>query len=426
MIPIGGYSLNPGQASTFPWLSQIAGQFTAYECHYGAFQFVSTYGTAIGGPGAVTSGTSTLVSPANAALGSVSMAIQYDTVLPAWVDKQSMLSDTGAVSGRPSENMVCQWNVRESTLPLRKLYVRTGEPAANTDLRMYDFGTLYVSSDGMQIPFNVVDSVPIRQPIKVGELWVDYSFTFYKPFTAPVAPEPTQPTPLSIVAQVDLQYCGWGGGPTGAGAFGPKSSQTVLYPVLEGGGPNTELIAAFNMPTVSNNTITLPAEPGTTIATSRAYRIDIQYTFNASMQIGTQVAWNYNPVPVPPPGDTFDTTHPQVSPWIGDNVQFEMLAPNNAYLKDNGDQSAITYSSWSLSVIVWLNNPELPGTLTAQTDLVNGQWLYAPQYNLTYPGETHAAALADVIMTIGLISNEQAALSGKGVLQSTFKNTLSR
>ena len=380
LYPASGYSLNPGQSNTFPWLSNIAQNFTSYKCHGGNFTFVSTYGNAVGA--------SSSTSPANAALGSVSMAIQYDTVLPPWTTKQAMLADTGSISARPSNNMVCKWNVTKENMPISKLYVRPGEPAANSDLRMYDFGTLYVAVEGMQIPIVEVEGIPVPLPIKIGELWVDYSFTFYKPLITPVADEPPDNAPVVATSYIIIKtgQLGWGGVlgsiAGSVGAFGdlqtPANTQqigpdtAVLYPVLPGGAPDNAQIAALKLPSFTGDTIYVYPEQGASRENQRYYRTVISYKANTPFvnDIGL-VATNYvNPATVPSTPPTVTTSNA----WLLNNVTIANVECNDV----TANAVAASISSWSFTVTYYLTNPSEPGTIAAKYDNYSGNERFPP------------------------------------------------
>jgi len=366
LYPASGYSLNPGQSNTYPWLSNIAQNFTSYKCHGGNFTFVSTYGNAVGA--------SSSTSPANAALGSVSMAIQYDTVLPPWTTKQAMLADTGAISARPSNNMVCKWNVTKENMPISKLYVRPGEPAANSDLRMYDFGTLYVAVEGMQIPIVEVEGLPVPLPIKIGELWVDYSFTFYKPLITPVADEPPDNAPVAatsyLVLETGIGFGGINGAIAGSlGTFGNMQSAnsqqigpdtTVLYPLLPSGSPDTAQIAALKLPSFNGDTIYVYPEQGASRENQRYYRTVISYKAGTPFvnDIGVMATNYVNPTTVPTTPPTVTTS----DAWILNNVSIANVECSD--VAANGVTASM--SSWSFTITYYLTNPSEPGTLSAK------------------------------------------------------------
>jgi len=372
LLPQDGYAINPGNPYTFPWLSTIAGQFTSYKCHAGSFDFVSTYGVAIGGPGAITSGTTTLVSPGNASLGSVSMAVQYDTILPAWKTKTAMLSDTGSTSGRPSENQHIRWQVDKSNLVLDTLYVRTGNVPKNADQRLYDIGTLYLAADGMQIPFYVLDDVPIPIPMKIGELWVNYSFTFYKPMISadpdPI-PDPYVPTAATAYALAEQQYLGWGGTAAIAGSLGTwgpmnvKGTQDLdkgicIYPTDADESPNTEMLTSMAFPTFTNDTITFYSEDGAAQGKQRVYEIETFFAFDTS--IATTLGrgpFNYQS-----PRTLADGTVSTDPIWELNNV----FVANSSVNDVEAAAETAALKRWTWKITCWLIDPSRGGTFTCK------------------------------------------------------------
>lgn len=151
--------INAAQPQTFPWLSQIAQNYTQYEVNGALFEFVSTSGDATG---------------SNTALGTVVMATNYDSVLPAFNNKQQMLNQEFSTDAKPSINCIhpieCASN--QTTIPL--LYTRTGAVPANTDQRLYDLGVFYLATQGNQLDGE-------GNPISLGELWITYDVLLYKP-----------------------------------------------------------------------------------------------------------------------------------------------------------------------------------------------------------------------------------------------------
>jgi len=373
LLPQEGYAINPGNPYTFPWLSTIAGQFTSYKCHAGSFDFVSTYGVAIGGPGAITSGTTTLVSPGKASLGSVSMAVQYDTILPAWKTKTAMLSDTGSTSGRPSENQHIRWQVDKSNLVLDTLYVRTGNVPKNADQRLYDIGTLYLAADGMQIPFYVLDDVPIPIPMKIGELWVNYSFTFYKPMISadpdPI-PDPYVPTAATAFALADQTGIGWGGySGSKAGSFGlwgpihVKASQDLdaglcIYPTDADETPNQQMLDTMAFPTFTNDTITFYSEDGASQGKQRVYEIETFFNFGTEIGSGQgSGAFNYQSPRIGPVDALNDTI------WALNNVFVASSTLNDTQIS-TADATEQAVKRWTWKITCWLIDPTRGGTFT--------------------------------------------------------------
>jgi len=152
------FPLNPGQKSTFPWLSQIAANFEQYRLRGVLFEFLSTSSDAV-----LSSSTST-------ALGTVNIATDYDAIDAAYTDKRSMLNTMFSSSNKPSQTFIHPIECKKSINPLSLQYIRTELSApANTDIRMYDLGNTYVATEGMQAATG-----------NVGELWVTYEVELFK------------------------------------------------------------------------------------------------------------------------------------------------------------------------------------------------------------------------------------------------------
>jgi hypothetical protein len=148
------YNINPGNNVLFPWLSTLAAGYQQYKVNGMIFFFNSTSATAIGST--------------NTALGSVIMATNYDVAEPAYSSKQAMLASYFSDSGPPSEDMVHAIECDPSSRPIDTLYVEQGGEASK-DPDMFDLGLFQIATSGAQAASNV------------GELWVSYDITFYKP-----------------------------------------------------------------------------------------------------------------------------------------------------------------------------------------------------------------------------------------------------
>lgn len=151
------FPLNPGVRKSFPWLSQIAGNFEQYRWRGLLFEFKSTSSDAV------------LSSATSSALGVVAIATDYDAADSAYASKRVMLNSMFACSSKPSVSFIHPIECKSSLTPMRLQYIRTGAIPSNTDPRMYDIGNTYVATEGMQSAGGVV-----------GELWVTYEVEFYK------------------------------------------------------------------------------------------------------------------------------------------------------------------------------------------------------------------------------------------------------
>lgn len=147
------YPINPGQVSTFPWANKVAQLYECYEFEYLEFYYkrlVSEFST-------------------NGQAGVMIMSCDYDSADAAPTTKQQVEDNEDKAQGMPCTDTV---RLPIDVSRLRKddnKYVRVGAQPANTDIRVYDAGNLYVSTQG-----NTNATV-------IGELHVRYRIKFSKP-----------------------------------------------------------------------------------------------------------------------------------------------------------------------------------------------------------------------------------------------------
>jgi len=143
--------LNPGMATTFPWLSQIAKYFEEYEFHQLIFEFKSV----------VTTGNAS-------AKGTVLMATQYNAIASAYTTQNQMENSQFSNSGKVADDVIhgveCDptkvgGNLRE--------YVRSG--TVTNDINGYDHGNFQVATIGAN-----ADEL-------IGNLYVTFTVKLSKP-----------------------------------------------------------------------------------------------------------------------------------------------------------------------------------------------------------------------------------------------------
>lgn len=156
------FALNPGLATSFPWLSQIASSFEIFRFRGLLFEFKSL------------SSDSVLSSATSSALGAVIMSTQYNSLAPPFADKKTMENHEFANSCKPSCSMIHPIECKASQVVNDKLYVRTGENFRG-DQRLYDLGEFCIATQGMQASSGVA-----------GELWATYEIEFYQNQFLPV------------------------------------------------------------------------------------------------------------------------------------------------------------------------------------------------------------------------------------------------
>jgi hypothetical protein len=160
---LASYPINPGQASTFPWLSKEAAQWEKYTFEMLEFYYkreVSEFATA-------------------GQQGKVIMSVDYDASDSPPSSKQQMEDTDPHVDNMPCENNRLRLNRRDmhGLVNLPK-YVRIGGLPGSTDIKTYDVGNLFVATQG--IPSNT----------EVGELRVRYRVKFEIPVLESVTTAP--------------------------------------------------------------------------------------------------------------------------------------------------------------------------------------------------------------------------------------------
>ena len=153
--------INPGNATMFPWLANLAVNFEEWKANGIVFEYKST---------SVDSLNST-----NTALGQVVMATNYNANAPNFLNKQAMDASEFSSSNKPSRSFLhgieCD---PHQTYGSDLLYVTNSSTTAGIpakeDVKSYFLGNLQVATGGMQ-----------ATSVNIGELWVSYDITLLKP-----------------------------------------------------------------------------------------------------------------------------------------------------------------------------------------------------------------------------------------------------
>lgn len=153
---VESFMINPGLATTFPWLATVAQNYEQYKIHGIVFEFKTTSSDAL--------------NSTNTALGSVIMATEYNPSLPNFNSKQQMEAYEMSQSAKPSLSQLHGIECASNQTPVDQLYVRSGTVPTGQDQRWFDRGNFQIASQGLQAT-NVV----------IGELWVSYMVEFFKP-----------------------------------------------------------------------------------------------------------------------------------------------------------------------------------------------------------------------------------------------------
>lgn len=147
-------ALNPGDPTTFPWLSNIAAGFQEYKFHGIIFEFkaLTTDYAMSGQPGVLV------------------MATNYNAAEPAFASKIEMETTEFAVSTKPTLNLLHPIECDPSLTPFPKSYIRTGAIPSGQDPRLYDLGVTQIAVQGSS-----------SSGVVLGEIWASYCVEFFKP-----------------------------------------------------------------------------------------------------------------------------------------------------------------------------------------------------------------------------------------------------
>jgi hypothetical protein len=226
------FSVNPGDPATFPWLASMAQQYQQYKFNGLVFEF-KTLSSDI---------------TAGGALGAVIMASNYDVVEASYADKISMENSQFAVSAKPSCSQIHTMECLPSSTANNLFYVRGGTAVTLTgqDNRFYDLANFQLATSGL----------PGSAGTVLGELWVSYDVSLYKPILNAFIPGATVKGASSISKTVI-----YGVAPVvqGNSVTASGSTLTFLY-------PGQYLVTSF----IGGTGLTGPAFSGTATAQALA------------------------------------------------------------------------------------------------------------------------------------------------------------
>jgi len=283
-----GYNINPGQSGTFPWGNKIAQLYERYDFDYLEFYLtseVSAYAT-------------------QGQTGVVVMSVDYDATDIAPTTKQQVLdTDPHTKPCLPSVQnpirLILDCNEMRTS---DAKYVRPGAQPANTDLKTYDAGILYVSTQGMANTTNFA------------QLCVRYRCHLKKPVLEASINQVsgvlhfsgTIPTSANIFATAAIQA---GGSPVMAGGI-TLGSNTVIF------GPGTQGNYALFLSVIAATSVTAIAVSGGTalnLFTTASARDNDNYAYSATSGAGTSSSFNSLTVTIPAAGATITYVAPTIT-----------------------------------------------------------------------------------------------------------------
>lgn len=147
--------IQPRNYACFPWLSTYAQSFEQYRLLGCVFEYKSL-------SGAISS---------SQALGSVTMATQYNVANKSFGSKSQALNHYFGCSTVPSDDLMHAIECKDMYDPYKLYWIRPENPAANfTDQRLEDYGNFNL----------IVSGCPTDNQV-IGELWVTYDMLLLKP-----------------------------------------------------------------------------------------------------------------------------------------------------------------------------------------------------------------------------------------------------
>lgn len=148
------YPVNPGIATSFPWLHTIANGFEMYRFLGCVFEYKSL------------SGDVTVESNQ----GFVAAAINYNPTGNKFSTKLAIENATGGQSNKPSQSFYIPMECKPQLNPLGEYFVRDAATTVAQNLNFYDVGTLTIGVGGNP-----------TADVVLGELWCTYEIEFSKP-----------------------------------------------------------------------------------------------------------------------------------------------------------------------------------------------------------------------------------------------------
>lgn len=268
----GSLALNPGMASTFPWLSTQAGSWETYR--FNKLRFCYYTRTATSSP------------------GSVQLVPDYDAADAAPSSEFIAASYEDVQEDAPWKDIVCELRP-DAMFPMGpKKFIRSSAIAANQDIKTYDAGNLFITTtDGSATNWGLV--------------WVEYDVTLFTPqapssgfaasqhITSPVPTSaallPTQTlgassTPLAAVVLETVTFAVAGRYSVLYNATATTSVTETAPPVVGGGGAivasfglgGTGLFVAGSGTTSFSSLVVLDAVVGTTIVYNNTIVLGLQ------------------------------------------------------------------------------------------------------------------------------------------------------
>jgi hypothetical protein len=160
--------VNPGQASTFPWLSTIAANYQKYK--FLALEFF--YEPEV-----------TQYAPTGANIGKVVMAAEYNSSLGAPNNKEDMEDIEPNANDMPYEVIKLRLDPKELNPNSDAKFIRIAGLPGGSDIKTYDCANIFVANQGQTASATVLGELHVRytvmlcDPIILGQLGIPNNYS---------------------------------------------------------------------------------------------------------------------------------------------------------------------------------------------------------------------------------------------------------
>jgi len=160
--------VNPGQASTFPWLSTIAANYQKYQFKFLEFFYQPEV---------------TQYAPNNANIGKVILAAEYNSSLGAPNNKEDMEDIYPNANDMPYENIRLKLDPSECHRNSDAKFIRTAGLPGGSDIKTYDCANVYIAAQGQNIATTILGELHVRytvilsDPIILGQLGLPNNYS---------------------------------------------------------------------------------------------------------------------------------------------------------------------------------------------------------------------------------------------------------
>jgi hypothetical protein len=251
------FALNPGVQASFPWLSNLAMNFEFYRFNKLKYCYYTRTGSNVP--------------------GSVALIPDYDAADAAPTNEQVASSYEDVQEDAPWKDIECVLSPRSLNATDKEKYVRTGAPAPNQDIKMFDSGNFFCAT---------IDGTAVNW----GKLWVEYDVHLFKP----QIPNTGFGGMGALTGANTLsQTAPFGTAAVGSGSYNLSANGLVV----SGSGLNIGaeyVISTWEIGTVITGSLTVASSTGLTTKTTLFFGFPVAATSSSVIQTFTATASNFS------------------------------------------------------------------------------------------------------------------------------------